>query len=90
MFEFLHFDLGHLPQGSVVEVALRNQAFVRIFDESNFGTYERTGQAVGNHVWATRSPHRVEVPRSGHWHLAIDLGGRAGQIHATINVLTPS
>ena len=56
-------------------------------DSSNFSNYRNGGrhEYFGGH--ATRSPFRVPVPRSGHWHVAIDLGGYAGNVRAGVRVL---
>jgi hypothetical protein len=84
---FLHQDLGILDGHEVVEVTLANAANVRLMDSSNFSSY-RAGnrhQYFGGYV--TRSPFRLPVPRSGHWHVAVDLGGYAGTVRAGIRVL---
>lgn len=74
--KFAHYDLGHLDRGDVVVVTLTGDSVnVRLLDASNFSSYKRGArhQYIGGHV--TRSPHRISVPRSGVWHLAIDRGG---------------
>jgi hypothetical protein len=83
---FLHNDLGFLNGGEVVEVTLSAAANVRLMDSGNFQSY-RSGQRheyFGGH--ATRSPIRLPVPRPGHWHVAIDLGGYAGNVRAGVRV----
>jgi hypothetical protein len=90
MFEFLRRDLGHLPQGSVVEVAIDKQANVVLLDELNFHAYQGGGRWSGCGGWYVESPVRIAVPHSGRWNVAIDLGGGSGQIRASINVLTPA
>jgi hypothetical protein len=84
---FLHNDLGNLAGGETVEVTLSNAANVRLMDSSNFASYRNGGQHqyFGGHV--RRSPFRVSVPRAGHWHVAIDLGGYGGTIRAGVRVL---
>ena len=84
---FIHNDRGHLSGNEVVEVSLNSAANVRLMDSSNFAAYRRGDrhQFFGGHV--TRSPYRVAVPRAGHWHVAIDLGGYAGSVHAGVRVL---
>ncbi|MFE0689398.1 DUF1883 domain-containing protein [Streptomyces xiamenensis] len=47
----------------------------------------RRYQYLGGRV--TRSPHRVTIPRNGHWGVAIDLGGNAGRIAASVQVQPP-
>lgn len=84
---FLYNDLGVLNGGEIVEVTLTSAANVRLMDSGNFSNYQRGGrhQYFGGHV--TRSPFRVPVPRAGHWHVAIDLGGYAGSVRAGVRVL---
>ena len=84
---FLHNDLGHLGGGEVIEVTLSNAANVKLMDVGNFSAYRGGGrhQYFGGYV--TRSPFRVEVPRSGHWHIAIDLGGYRGSVRAAVRVI---
>jgi len=74
---FLHKDLGILSGGEVVEVTLDKAANVRLMDSSNFGSYRRGGRHhyIGGHI-----------TQSGHWHVAVDLGGYAGSIRAGIRV----
>lgn len=84
---FIHNDLGLLGGDEVVEVTLDSAANVKLMDSSNFSNYRRGGkhQYFGGYV--TRSPFRVAVPRSGHWHVAVDLGGHRGSIRAGVRVL---
>jgi len=86
--QFLHNDLGRLDGDAVVEVTLSGAANVRLMDTSNFNSYRggRQHRYYGGH--ATRSPFRVAVPHSGHWHLAIDLGGYPGRVQAGVRVLS--
>jgi hypothetical protein len=85
---FLHNDLGHLNGGEVVEVSLDHAANVRLMDTGNFHSYRQGAryQCFGGE--ARRSPIRLKVPQSGHWHVAIDLGGRSGTIRAGVRVLS--
>ncbi len=87
--KFQHYDLGHRKAGEIVQVNLSGAAAnVQLMDSSNFSSY-RTGRRyryTGGH--ATRSPVRLQIPHSGHWHVAIDLGGYAGTIRSSVNVLS--
>lgn len=85
--QFIHHDLGNLQGGEIVEVTLSAQANVKLLDQSNFQSY-RSGRR--HHYYggrATKSPTRIQVPRSGHWHVAIDLGGYSGRIRTSARVL---
>lgn len=86
--KFQHFDLGHLTGGQIVVVTLSGTAAnVQLMDSSNFSSYRngRRYRFFGGH--AKRSPVRLQVPHSGHWHVAIDLGGYGGTIRSSVNVL---
>ena len=85
---FSHFNLGYRRAGEIVEVRLRGKAAnVQLMDSNNFANY-RSGRRY--RYWGglvTRSPYIVEIPRSGNWHVAIDLGGDLGRVNAHVQVL---
>lgn len=87
--EHVRFDLGRLKRGSTVVVELANQANVRLMTSSEYSSYRsgRSHRYVGGLM--TRSPARLAVPSDGHWFVAVDLGGYAGQIRASANVIPP-
>lgn len=74
--------------GDVAEVSLDRAANVLLMDETNYGAYRqrRSYRYFGGH--ATRSPVRMAVPRSGHWHVVVDLVGGPGQVRATAQILS--
>ncbi|MGW6932926.1 DUF1883 domain-containing protein [Lentzea sp. NPDC054927] len=85
---FNSWDLKHQPRGAIVEVKLSgNAANVRLFDSSNFSSFKAGRRATGYGGQATRSPVRLQVPRSGHWYLVIDYGGMRGSGRASVQVL---
>jgi hypothetical protein len=87
MTSFQHYDLGQVAEGSVVEIDVDSRVNVRLLDESNFRTYQGNRgryQFLGGQ--AVRRPVRLRVPRAGHWHVALDLGGRGGQWRSSVNV----
>lgn len=86
--KFQHYDLGYRQRGEVVQVTLSgNAANVQLMDSSNFQSY-RAGRRYTYHGGhATRSPVRLGIPSSGHWHIAIDLGGYAGSIRSSISII---
>lgn len=81
--EHLHYPLS-LNRGDVVEVDLDHQANIRLMDGPNYSRYCSGGRYSFYGGRAVRSPATVVVPRSGRWHLAIDLGGAAGRIRASV------
>jgi len=87
--EHLYWDLGNLKPGSTVVVTLRNQANVQLMTSSEYSNYKsgRRYRCIGGRV--TRSPFPITVPSNGHWCVAIDLGGHAGEIRASVAVRPP-
>lgn len=85
---FLHSDLGQQSKGTVVQVTLSgNAANVRLMDSSNFRSYQRGDRHryYGGHV--TRSPARLTIPNTGHWHVTVDYGGLGGRGKASVKIL---
>lgn len=86
--KFQHYDLGYRQAGETVKVTLSgNAANVQLMDSSNFQSYRnrRKYHYYGGH--ARRSPVLLKIPRPGHWHVALDLGGYAGTVHSSINII---
>lgn len=85
---FNSWDLGQQPRGAIIQVILSgNAANVRLFDSANFGSFKAGRRATGYGGHATRSPVRLQVPRSGHWYAIVDYGGLAGRGRASVQVL---
>ena len=85
---FTYYDLGQRKSGETVEITLKgNAANVQLLDSSNFSSY-RSGR---NHRYygglAKKSPVRLKIPRSGHWHVAIDMQGLRGNVRSSARVL---
>jgi uncharacterized protein DUF1883/TIR domain-containing protein len=87
--EHLRYDLGNLKKGSTVVVTLNNQANVQLMTSSEYNNYKagRRYRYHGGRV--TRSPFQIVVPSNGHWIVAVDLGGYAGRISASVAVQPP-
>lgn len=80
--QFIDIDLGRCERGDVAEITLSAGANVRLMDQSNFNSYRngRQHRAIGG--LATRSPVRLAIPSSGHWHVAVDMQGLRGSVRA--------
>lgn len=87
--EHLYNDLGNLKKGSTVIVTLKNQANVQLMTRTEYNNYKagRRYRYHGGRV--TRSPFAIPVPATGSWVVAIDLGGYAGRISASVAVQPP-
>lgn len=83
---FLHYDIS-AQSGDVVRVTLDKQANVRLMDDSNFASYKRGQQHHYYGGLATKSPIDIAVPHGGNWNLIVDLGGYAGTVRASVQVL---
>ena len=58
-------------------------------DQSNFNNY-KAGRRHRYHGGLVRkSPFRVRVPRSGSWHVTVDMQGLRGTVRAGIRGLFP-
>ena len=85
--KFIRSDLGQRKRGDVVEVTLTSGANVRVLDSANFQKYRR-GQAHRFHGGlAQRSPARIQIPSSGHWHAVVDMQGLRGSTRAGFRVI---
>jgi len=85
--QFIHTDLGHRQRGEIVEITLTSGANVRLMTSSNFSSYKngRRHQYIGG--LAKRSPVRLQIPSSGHWHVVVDMQGLRGSTRASVRVL---
>lgn len=85
--QFIHTDLGQRRRGEIVEITLTSGANVRLLSNSDFSNYKngRQHRYVGG--LARRSPVRLQIPRSGHWHVAVDMQGLRGSTRASVRVL---
>lgn len=85
---FTHYNLGHLDRGSVVVVTLAGSAAnVRLMDSANLSSYRngRQHQYIGG--LAKSSPARLQVPRSGNWHVTVDMQGLRGTVRSGVQVV---
>lgn len=88
--QFIHNDLGQRKRGEIVEVTLTSGANVRLMDSSNFNSYKigRRHRYTGG--LARKSPLRLQIPSSGHWHVAVDMQGLRGSTRASVRILPGS
>lgn len=86
--KFIHNDLGQRKKGEIVEVTLQGSAAnVRLMDSSSFSNYKNGRQHRYYGGLAKQSPIRIGIPTSGHWHVAIDMQGLAGNTKASVRIL---
>ena len=87
--QHLRYDLGSLKKGATVVVTLQSRANVQLMTSADYSNYKagRHYRYHGGRV--TRSPFRITVPSNGHWIVAVDFGGHAGRISASVAVEPP-
>lgn len=90
--KILRYELRGLEAGDIVVARLSGDSVnVQLLDHSNFAAY-KAGRSYSHakgsgHV--TRSPHRIRVPRSGDWVLAVDRGGYHVNTQVEVSVEKP-
>lgn len=88
--KFTHYKLGHVAAGTVVELMLQGSAAnVRLMDQSNFNYYKAGRQHRYHGGLAKSSPVRLQVPRSGTWHVTVDMQGLRGTVRSGMRVIPP-
>ena len=85
--QFIHTDLGQRKRGEIIQVTLTSAANVRLMDSSNFSNYKRGRRHNYFGGLAKRSPLKLQIPSSGHWHVAVDMQGLRGSTKASVSVL---
>ncbi len=85
--QFIHTDLGQRKSGEIVEVSLTNGANVRLMDGSNLSNYKNGRQHRYIGGLAQKSPVRLQIPNSGHWHVAVDTQGLRNGTRSSVRVL---
>jgi len=75
-------------EGDVAEVTLDRAANVLLMGPADYDDYTlgRDYRYYGG--YAAKSPVRLAVPKPGHWHVVVDLGGGAGQVRAFASVIS--
>ena len=84
---FSYYDLGQRNKGEIVEVRLSAAANVRLMNSSNYSNYKNGHKHHYYGGYVKTSPYRIPIPTSGHWYVTIDLGGYAGKVKHSVNVL---
>ena len=72
---------------NIIRVTLDKQANVKLLDSTNYQNYQAGRQHRYYGGLAKVSPIDLRAPYQGHWHLVIDLGGYAGTVGASVNVI---
>ncbi len=88
-FRYTHYDLKALRAGSTIEVTLNAVANVRLMTAGNFQRFTELldFQYIGG--VARKSPIKLAVPESGHWHLIVDEEGHHGLAGSSVTMMPP-
>lgn len=86
-FRYSHYDLGEQRGGAVIEITLSAIANVRLMNSTNFERFTETlkHQFLGG--VAKKSPIRLSIPESGHWHLVVDMEGHTGMAESSVRAI---
>lgn len=86
---YKHYDLGRQPIGTVVEVALSSINNVRLLDEPNYKLYAggKAYKFIGG--LTVKTPTKLTVPSSGHWHLVVDREGLPKLANSNVRTIRP-
>lgn len=87
------FDLKQLKAKSTVVVTLKgNAANVRLLDASGYSAFKAgRNHNINGGGLVKKSPHRMVVPRRGHWYVTVDLMGMKpnARVSASVTVEPP-
>ena len=88
-FRFTHYDLKEQRTGTTIEVTLSAVNNVRLMTAVNYQrfTEKLDFKYVGG--VAKKSPIRLVIPESGHWHLLVDAEGHHGLADSSVKMVAP-
>ncbi len=84
--DFLHTDFQGGPKDFAV-ITLDGQANVMLLDDLNFQSYKKGKSFKYIGGLAKQSPVRLSPSHAGHWHVVVDLGGYAGNVRASVQIV---
>jgi hypothetical protein len=84
--QYLHYPIN-TSVGATILLSLDRQANVRLLDAANYQKYRRGEQHHYYSELAQTSPVRLQVPRTGCWHIIVDLDGPAERAQASVQVI---
>lgn len=86
-FRFTHYDLKELQAGTIIEISLSVVNNVRLMTGANFQRFTELLDFKYLGGVAKRSPIRIEIPETMHWHLVIDAEGHSGLAQSSVKML---
>lgn len=86
-FRFTHFDLKEQRAGTVIEVTLSAVNNVRLMTAPNYQRFTEVLDFKYVGGVAKKSPVRLTIPDSGHWHLVVDMEGHHGLAESSVKMI---
>ncbi|GEC30140.1 DUF1883 domain-containing protein [Sinorhizobium fredii] len=84
---YTHYDLKGQKAGTRIEITLSAVANVRLMTDVNFTRYTETLKHQFFGGVARKSPLRMTIPETAHWHLVIDTEGHHGLAESSVRVI---
>lgn len=77
---------GNFKKGDILSITFDRKVNIYLMDDINFARYksEQSCEYYGGAV--NGSPHNIQVPRTGHWYIVLDLGGATGILNYSIKI----
>ena len=86
-FRFTHYDLKEQRAGTFIEVSLNAVNNVRLMTAPNFQRFTEVLDFKYIGGVARKSPIKIAVPESGHWHVIVDMEGHHGLAESSVKVI---
>ena len=86
---YKRYDLGHQIRGTVVEVVLSCINNIRLMDDDNFNLYTESKDCKFFGGRAEKSPVRLVIPKTGHWHVVVDKTGFQALANSNVRAIPP-
>ncbi|MGQ8630751.1 MULTISPECIES: DUF1883 domain-containing protein [Agrobacterium] len=86
-FRYTHYDLKELRAGTVIEVSLSAINNVRLMTGANFQRFTELLDFKYLGGVAKKSPIRLAIPETLHWHLIIDAEGHGALAESSVKML---
>ena len=83
------YDLEQQTAGTVVEIVLSCVNNIRLMDHANYLRYVEGEpfKSIGGR--AEKSPTRMQIPASGHWHVVVDRIGFNALANSNVRTIRP-
>ena len=88
-FRFTHYDLKELRAGAVIEVSLNAVNNVRLMTSGNYQRFTEMLDFKFMGGVAKKSPLRLTIPETSHWHLIMDCEGHHALAESSVKMLPP-